>query len=101
MGPPVGCNAASVIQYSGETGNREWPIDWRERERESKEKKTFFCGYAKFRNLEMDQKQVAGSPAVNWIWEFNNKKMGDHCLITCFMQLLSCLFLFFQARYEF
>lgn len=39
----------------------------RERERESKEKKTFFCGYAKFRNLEMDQKQIAGSPAVNWI----------------------------------
>lgn len=43
MEPPVGCNAASVVQYSGETGNREWPKGWRESE--SKQKKTFFYEY--------------------------------------------------------
>lgn len=41
--PAVGCNAASVVQYSSETGNREWPRGWREIK--SKQKNTFFCGY--------------------------------------------------------
>lgn len=42
-GTTIGCNAASVIQYSGEIGNREWPKGWREIE--SKQKKTLFSGY--------------------------------------------------------
>lgn len=49
----------------------------------------------------MNQKQIAGSPTMNWIWEFNNKKMGDHCLTACFMQLLSCLFLFSKSDMNF
>lgn len=43
-------------------------------------------------NLEMDHNWRAGSPTMNWIWEFNNKMIRDHCLITCLVQLLSCLF---------
>lgn len=43
-GTTVDCNAASVIQYSGEKiGNREWPKGWRVIG--SKQKKAFFSGY--------------------------------------------------------
>lgn len=49
-------------------------------------------------NLDMDPKWIPVNPTMNWIWEFNETKMGNHCLVTCLMQLLSCLGVFFPSQ---